>query len=122
MPGQVRSGQVTRAGMLTPSQKSCNHAKAKAVHGALSSLIHTEETALLNETALLELLSYMVFITVPECLICISHNFHICDLSSGQSRDLFIISLWENNEMRPVSRKRVKPTQCLQDYDRLTDL
>ena len=108
--------------MLTPSQKSCNHAKAKAVHGAVSSLIHREETALLNETALLEPLAYMVFITVPECVICISHNFHICDLSSGQNRNLFIISLGENNEMRPDSRKRVEPTQCLQDYDRLPDL
>ena len=46
----------------------------------------------------------------------------MCDLSSGQSRDLYITSLWENNEIRPASSKRVKTTQFFQDYDRLSYL
>ena len=66
--------------------------------------------------------SLRVFITVPVCVICISHNFYICELSSGQIRDLYVTGLWENNEMRPASSKGVKITQFLTDYDRLTDL
>ena len=44
------------------------------------------------------------------------------EVRSEQSSDLYITSLWENNEMRPASSKRIKTTQFLQDYDRLTDL
>ena len=41
---------------------------------------------------------------------------------SGQSSDLYITGLWENNEMRPAWSKRVKTTQLFQDFGRLSDL
>ena len=50
--------------------------------------------------------------------ICISQNFYICDLSSDQTQDLCITSLWENIETRPASNKRVKTTQFFQDCDK----
>ena len=66
-----------------------------------------------------EISSLQVSITVPVCVICKSQNFDICDLRSGQSRDLHITSLWENHEMCPASSQRVKTAQFFQDYDRL---
>ena len=77
---RVRSGQVTRGGLLTPPQKGCNHARARVFHGSISSL--------------------QVFIRVPPYTICLSQNSYICDLRSGQIRDLYITRLWENIEMR----------------------
>ena len=74
--GQVRSPERDCRPHL---RKVCNHVRARGFHGAISSL--------------------RVFITVPVCVICISQTLYICDLRSGQSRDLYITSLWENNEM-----------------------
>ena len=42
--------------------------------------------------------------------IFLSQNLYICDLRSGQRRDLYITSLCENNEMCPASSKLVKTT------------
>ena len=89
---RVRSGQVTRAGLLTvtPHQKSLQSCQSQIFSrsGFLSSGIH-------NSASMCNL---------------DSSYFYTCDLSSGQNRDLCITSLWENNEMRPVSSQRVKTT------------
>ena len=70
--GQVRS--PNRVGWLH-LRIVCNHVRARVLHGAISSL--------------------QVFITVPVCVMFISQHLYICDLRSGQSRDLYIPSLWE---------------------------
>ena len=67
-------------------RKVCNHVSARFIHGAISSL--------------------QVFIEAPVCVICISQKLYIFDLRSGQSRDLYITSLGENNEMCPAWSKR----------------
>ena len=64
------------------------------------------------------LFSHQFFIKVPAYVIFVSQNVHISDLRSDQGRDFYIMSLWENIEMRPPSSKRVKTTQFFQDYDR----
>ena len=84
MPGQVRSGHQRR--FLDPT---------------------SEKFAITPE---LELFTYRFilfsfFIRVPTCTIGISQNLYICDLRSGQIRDLYITSLLENIEMRPVLSK-----------------
>ena len=42
-------------------------------------------------------------------------DFYICDLRSGQFRDLSIISLWGNLEMRTASTKRAESTTSLSE-------
>ena len=76
--GQVRSPERVWQPQLS---KVCKHVRARVFHGAISSL--------------------QIFITVPVCVICLSKNFYVCDLRSGQSRYLYITSLWENNEVCP---------------------
>ena len=57
-----------------------------------------------------------IFITVPLCVICLSQNLYICYLRSGQSRDLYITSLWKKimkcallrvNESKPPNSLRI---------------
>ena len=86
MPGQVKSGH--QSGFVDPTSKKFAIMSEIVFHVAISSL--------------------EVFITIPECLFFLSPNFYIGELRLGQSRDLYITSLWENNEMRPASTKRVK--------------
>ena len=80
--GQVRSPEAFCWPHL---RKVCNHARASIFHGSIYAL--------------------QVFISVPSCTICLSQNLYICELRSGQIRDLYITSLWENIEMRPTSSK-----------------
>ena len=99
------SGQVSspEAVCWPHLRKVCNHARARVFHRSISSL--------------------QVFIRVPPCTKCISHSLYICDLKSGQTRDLYITTLRENIEMRPALSKRVKTTQLFQNYyDRLCHL
>ena len=49
-------------------------------------------------------------------------NMYLCDLRSGQRRDLYFASIWANNELCPDSSKRAKTTQFFQDYVILSDL
>ena len=100
MPGQVRSGH--QSGFVDLTSEKQSRQSQFFFHGAISSV--------------------QVFITVPVCVICTSQNLFICDMRSGQSRDLCIRGLRENNEMCPASSKRVKTTELFQDYDRLPDL
>ena len=65
--GQDRSPERVFLPHLT---KVCKHVRARVFHRAISSL--------------------QVCITVPVCVICISQNLYICDLRTGQSRDLYI--------------------------------
>ena len=97
--GQVRSTQRV---CWPHFRKVCNHVRARVFHGTISSL--------------------QVFITVPVCVIFLSHNLYNCDLRSDQIRDLYITSLWGNNEKGLASNTRVKTTQFFQDCDRLSDL
>ena len=94
---QVRSPEAVWWPYL---RKVCNHARARVFDRSISSL--------------------QALVRVPVCAICISQNFHICDLRSGQTRDLYIASLWENIETPPASCKRVKTTQFFQYYGRLS--
>ena len=96
--GQVGSPEQRR--FVDPTSEVCNHARARVLGRSISSL--------------------HVFVRVPVGAICISYNFYICYLRSGQTRDLYIASLWENIEMTPVSCKRVKTTQVFQYYGRLS--
>ena len=87
LPGQVRSS--TRVGLLTLLQKTLQSPQRvffRVFHGAIS--------------------SFQVFITVSVYVICISQDFYIGDLRSGQSRDISITSLCENIEMHPASNER----------------
>ena len=71
---QVRSGH--QGGFADPtSEKFTITSELELFHGMISSL--------------------QIFITVPVCVICLSQNFYICDLLSGQSRDLDITTLRE---------------------------
>ena len=98
LPDQVRSGH--QRVFVDPTSEKIAITPEIVFHGTSSSL--------------------QVSIMVPVCAICIFHNVYICDLRSGQLRDLYIVSLWDNIEMRPSSSERVKTTQLFQDYDRLS--
>ena len=79
LPGQVRSGH--QSGFVDPTSEKfviTSVIRARVFHGAIYSL--------------------QVFITVPVCVIRISQILFICDLGSGQRRDLYITGLWENIE------------------------
>ena len=65
--------------------------------------------------------SLQVFIRVLPCTIFSSQNLYICDLKSGQIRDLYITSLWENVEMRAALSKRVKTTEPPSSFRIMTD-
>ena len=100
MPGQVRSGHQRR--FVDPTSEN---------------FAITPELEILTD----QFFSLQVLVRVPVCAICISQNFYICDLRSGQIRDLYITSIWENIELPPASCKRVKITHLFQHYGRLSD-
>ena len=91
----VRSGQVTRAGLLTPPQKS----------------LQTRQSLSFSRSYFLS--SSLQNSTCSMCRLYIS-EFLICDLRLGQSRDLYIASLWKSIEMRPAPRvNESKPPNSL---------
>ena len=102
LPGQVRSDH--HSGLVDPTSEK---------FAITSELVFFAERFLLFRCSLQH--QYVLF-EYLKIVIC------ICGLGSGQSRDLYITSLWENNEMRPASSKQVKTTHFLEDCDRLTDL
>lgn len=73
---QVRSPEAVWWPYL---RKVCNHARARVFDRSISSL--------------------QDLVRVPVCAICISRNFDIGDLRSGQFRDLPIISQWGKNQL-----------------------
>ena len=92
---RVRSGQVTRAGLLTPPQKS----------------LQTRQSLSFSRSYFLS--SSLQNSTCSMCRLYIS-EFFICDLRLGQSRDLYIASLWKSIEMRPAPRvNESKPPNSL---------
>ena len=52
----------------------------------------------------------------------ISRIIRICDLGSGQIRDLTIIRQWENVQMLPALNKRARTTRFFQNHDIYTHL
>ena len=79
---QVRSPEAVWWPYL---RKVCNHARARVFDRSISSL--------------------QALVRVPVCAICISRNFDIGDLRSGQFRDLPIISQWGKNQLPVFTTK-----------------
>ena len=99
---------LSLAGQLTLLQKS-----SQPRHGYSSRRMEFSSVHVWN-------LQNCLWSTVP--IKCLSHNFYLVDLRSGQYRDLPIISLWENMEIFPISHKPIETTQFFLDRASSPDL
>ena len=96
--GQVRSRERACWPYL---RKVYNHVRARVFHGAISSL--------------------QVFLTISVCVICLPQNLYICDLMSGESRDLTLQAygkilkcvLLRVNESKPPNSFTIMPNYLI---------